>query len=267
MHESMSQYETVCAANRVVLLGASNLSRGFPVVVRNVQQLLGCPLEIVVAKGHGRSYGQDSSFFGKKVCGILRSDLWAYLERNQCVPTYALITDVGNDILYGVAVETILQWVVESIERLHRHGAQVVMTDLPIDPIRRIGKMRFRLFRALLFPACRLSLETVQARAEALSRALQQLAKDKNAPIYKVKEPWYGLDPIHVRRAVAVAAWAEILGQWTDLPDPSPGPGSAISAVFSWHHFKWTLSSNGMAARPSRQPSIRLRNGVTIAQF
>ena len=267
MHESMSQYETASATQRVVLLGASNLSRGFPVVVRNVQQLLGWPLDIVVAKGHGRSYGQDSTFFGKKVCGILRSDLWAYLERNQRVPTYALITDVGNDILYGVKVETILQWVAEAIERLHRQGAQVVMTDLPIGPIRHIGKMRFRLFRTLLFPACRLSLETVQARAEALSRALGQLAEDVNVPIYKAKYQWYGLDPIHLRRAVAAAAWAEILGQWTELPNVPTGPDSAIPPVFPLRNFMRYLTSFGMVVRPSRQPNILLRNGTTIAHF
>ena len=229
--------------------------------------MLGSPLEIVVAKGHGRSYGQKSSFFGKKFCGILQSDLWAHLEQNNRVPTCALITDLGNDILYGVPLDTILQWVAESIERLHQRGAQVVMTDLPIGPIRRLGKIRFRLFRTLLFPSCRLSLEAVVARAEALSRALQLLAKNKKVPIYKVKKQWYGLDPIHLRRATAAAAWAEILGQWTDLPDTPAGTVSATSTVLSAHRFQLATSSFWSVVRPSRQPSIRLRNGTTIAQF
>ena len=267
MHELASQYETARAIKRVVLLGASNLSRGFPTVVRSAQQLFGSPLEIMVAKGYGRSYGQESSFFGKKVCGILQSDLWAHLERNNRAQTCALITDVGNDILYGVPVETILQWVAESIDRLHQRGAQVVMTDLPVGPIRRLGKVRFLLFRALLFPACGLTLEAVRARAEALSRAMRLLAKNKKVAIFKVKNQWYGLDPIHVRRSVAAATWTEILGFLTDLADTPTGNVSATCSLFRTHNFQLATSSFWSVVKSSQRPIIRLRDGTTIAQY
>jgi hypothetical protein len=267
MHEMASQYETAGPANRVVLLGASNLSRGFPIVVRIAQQLLGSPLEIVVAKGHGRSYGQESSFFGKKFCGILQSNLWTHLEQNGRVPTYALITDVGNDILYGVSVETILQWVAESVHRLHQRGAKVVMADLPIDAIRRLGKVRFLLLRTLFFPACRLPLETILARAKAINRALQVLAKDEKVALYKVKSQWYGLDPIHIRRSCAPGAWSEILGQWSDLPDtPSRDPSSVVSALGA-HSIHLAASSFWRLPQRARQPIDCPRDGTTIAQF
>jgi hypothetical protein len=267
MHEGPSQYETVRPVKRVVLLGASNLSRGLPTAVRSAQQLLGSPLEILVAMGHGRSYGQDSSFFGKKICGILQSHLWEHLEQNNRAPTYALITDVGNDILYGVSVETILQWVAESIVRLQQQEAQVVLTDLPIGVIRRLGKVRFLLFRTLLFPACRLSLETIIGRAEALSQALWVLAKERNVPIIKAKSKWYGLDPIHVGRAHAAAAWAEILESWHD---PQGVPVCQESASYSksiadyFHRFAYSFRC---VTRPSHTPIDCLCDGTTIAQF
>lgn len=66
-HTGESQYETLAAMRRVVLLGASNLSRTFPTVVHVAQRMFDQPLEFLVAKGHGRSYGQESCLFGKKI--------------------------------------------------------------------------------------------------------------------------------------------------------------------------------------------------------
>jgi len=267
MGELASQFETGPEVKRVVLLGASNLSRGFPALVRSAKQWLGCPLEFLVAMGYGRSYGQESSFFGKKFCGILQSPLWEHLEQNGHVPTYALITDIGNDILYGVSVETILQWIAESLERLHKRGAQVVMTNMPIDSIHGLGRARFLLFRTFFFPACRLSLETVVARAEMLSQALQDLAKDKKVPVLKAKSKWYGMDPIHVRRTDAVRVWTEILKHWTDLAAPPAHHRSPPSPVFSADYFYLATASFRSMIRHPNQPIDCLCDGVTIAQF
>jgi len=267
MHELTSQYETERAAKRVVLLGASNLSRSFPIVVRNAQRLLGSPLDVVVAKGYGRSYGKKTSFFGKKFCGIIESDLWNYLERKECAPTYALITDVGNDILYGVPVETIVQWIAESVHRLQKQGARIVMTDLPTGAMLRLGKVRFLLFRTLFYPSCRLSLETVAVRAEALSRSLKKLAEDEKVPIIKAKSQWYGWDPIHLRRSLAPAAWTEILGQWPGLLKTSVGDVSAASTPCSSRGFRRAGNFFGSIMRPARPSNIDPREGITIAQF
>jgi len=267
MHKNMSQFETTVAARRVVLLGASNLARCFPIVMCIAKQLLDSPLEIVVAMGHGRSYGQETTFFRKKFCGILQSNLWEHLEQNNHVPTYALITDVGNDILYGVSVETISQWVAESTDRLQNRGARVMMTDLPVSSICHLGKVRFQLLRALFFPACRLPLETIVARAEVLSRALQKMAENKKIPIIKAKIEWYGLDPIHIRRSKAASAWAEILGQWPDLSGTLDCHQSTSCLAYYVHSIRQVVSSLGWSSQQANQPIRCMLDGTTLAQF
>ncbi len=43
---------------RVVLLGASNLTRGISTAVGTARMILGEPGEYLIAMGHGRSYGR-----------------------------------------------------------------------------------------------------------------------------------------------------------------------------------------------------------------
>src|SRR5215207_2044158 len=103
---------------RVILLGASNLTRSFPTVVATLRQTWSEPIEIMVAMGHGRSYGLDSSFLGKKISGIFPCALWQDLQSRQPLPTAALVTDIGNDILYGVSSDLLLDWVERCLDRL-----------------------------------------------------------------------------------------------------------------------------------------------------
>lgn len=267
MVKRMSQIETARIATRVVLLGASNLTRCFPIVHCIAKQRLENPVEIMVAMGHGRSYGQETKFFRKKFCGIIQSDLWSYLEQSKRIPTYAIITDVGNDILYEVPVETITQWVTEAIDRLQNLGAKVVLTDLPLGPLRLLGKVRFQLFRTFLFPGCYLSLETVMGRAETLSRALQKTAKDKKIAIIKAKTQWYGLDPIHIRRSRAVAAWGEILGQWPGRTETLDCQTAASYLTFYTHAAFQIVTSLGLPLQHIDQPFRCSSDGTLYEQF
>ena len=117
---------------RVVALGASNLTRGLQTVVASARGAWGPEVEIVAALGHGRSYGADSHFVVRTLPGILQSGLWRKLETAAPVPTRALVTDVGNDILYGYPVEQVLEWVDEALGRLRLHTDDIVVTDLPL---------------------------------------------------------------------------------------------------------------------------------------
>src|SRR5882724_9649210 len=101
----------VTPTRRVILLGASNLTRSFPRVIETVRRTWREPIEIMVAMGHGRSYGQDSVVLGRKISGIFPCALWRDLQNRAPLPTTALITDIGNDFLYGVTPDRLFEWV------------------------------------------------------------------------------------------------------------------------------------------------------------
>src|SRR5437016_5976799 len=94
---------------RAVLLGASNLKMGLPRVVRRLLAAAGGPVDVLAACGHGRSYIQWSRIFlgARGLPGIVECGLWKSLAGRPPLPTVALVMDVGNDLLYGLATAEI----------------------------------------------------------------------------------------------------------------------------------------------------------------
>lgn len=196
---------------RVVALGASNLTRGFQAVVSTARAAWGPRVEVLAALGHGRSYGARSRLGFRTLPGILDSGLWHELESRSDVPTRALVTDVGNDILYGFSSEQTLAWVAEALRRLSRVTRDIVVTDLPLASIRRLSRLKFVAFRSILVPSCRLSLAQVLERAERVNVGLADLSSAHGTRLVHLDPAWYGFDPIHVRSSLWRQAWQQIL--------------------------------------------------------
>jgi hypothetical protein len=254
-------------ARRVILLGASNLSLSFSTVVAAARRTWGEPLEIMAAIGHGRSYGQDSTVFGRKISGIFPCALWRDLQLRPALPTAALVTDVGNDLLYGVAPERVLEWVGSCLDRLAEAGATTLVTELPVVSIQRLSELRFRFFRRLFFPQSKLTFADAQALIVELNRELVALCGARKIPIIPVSGAWYGVDPIHLRRRVRGEVWPAMLAGWRGVEQPfevvrSPLWTSAYLARLAPHE----RTVFGIR-RFSAQPSGRLSDGTSISLY
>lgn len=199
---------------RVVLLGASNVALGLPAIVGAAWGVLGRPIDVFGALGHGRSYGASSSVLGRSLCGILQSGVWGALRAAPSAPTYALVTDVGNDVGYGAAPELVASWVEECLVRLEALGARTVLTLLPMESLAALGSFRYRAFRALLFPSCRLRLEEALERSRELDWRLREAAGRCGVATAAPDARWYGLDPIHIQRRLRKEAWGRVFASW-----------------------------------------------------
>ena len=212
---------------RIVALGASNLTRGFQTVVSTARAAWGPRVEVLAALGHGRSYGARSQLVFRSLPGILECGLWSELESRPHVATRALVTDVGNDILYGFSPEQTLAWVGEVLRRLRRVTEDIVVTDLPLASIRQLSRLKFLAFRSILVPSCRLSLPQVLERAELVNVGLAELSSAQSAKLTRLDPAWYGFDPIHVRPSRWKVAWRQILGA------QPPASANGVSAAES----------------------------------
>ena len=200
---------------RVVLLGASNLTLSFALVVDTLRNNLDAPLEIWAAHGHGRSYGTWSRVLGRSLPGISNCRLWNDLEQQPIADrTTALLTDIGNDLLYGASVSQIIGWVRQCLEKLSSYQAQTVMTALPMDSIRRLSRARYNAARSLFFPSSGVSYADMMDRVQELNEAVAGTAEQFNATYIEPLGEWYGFDPIHVVRRHRAAAWSRYVGSW-----------------------------------------------------
>ena len=252
---------------RVVLLGASNLTRSFPTVVATVRQTWPEPIEIMAAMGHGRSYGQDSSVLGKKNSGIFPCALWQDLQRRPTLPTAALITDIGNDILYGVSTDQMLAWVEGCLDRLADVGAATIVTQLPAESIERLGERRFRFFRRVLFPSSSLTLNDARSRVREINERLLEIGHTRKISVISASGLWYGLDPIHVKRSAMRTAWPVSMAAWRAAQEPlAIASSSWWMAAYLKGLEPYECSKFGFRCR-AEQPNGQLNDGTTISIY
>ncbi len=254
-------------SRRVILLGASNLTRSFPTVVASARSTWGEPVEIMAAMGHGRSYGQDSAVLGRKISGIFPCALWQDLQNRPPLPTTALVTDIGNDLLYGVPPDRLHEWVAQCVDRLAAAGATVTITQMPIESVEGLGEARFRFFRRLFFPRSRLTLADAKALVRSFNERLIQLGESRNISVIPVSRAWYGFDPIHLKRSVHRHAWPDLFSSWriANAPLVVARPSFWTTAYLA-SLAPWERTLLGIRRRAA-QPSGRLADGTTISLY
>jgi hypothetical protein len=253
---------------RVVVLGASNVARGIGTIVDVAREQLGAPLEIMAAMGHGRSYGLTTSIPFRTLPGILDSGLWRALDKRPELPTWTLITDVGNDLIYGCRPEQVASWIAESVQRLRERSLRLLLTGLPLASVQRVGPMRFVTFRSALFPKSTLKLDDAQRYAIELNAAVEQLATQHGAEFFAPDSSWYGLDPIHIRVLIQRDAWRTIFFALTQKNFPLSQ--KLHSPWREWLRVMMVCPQQSRVffrAREVAQPSVVLRDGTSISFF
>ena len=251
---------------RVILLGASNLMRGISTVIETSQHAWGTPLDVMAACGHGRSYGMTSRVLGRSLPAIAQCGLWEDLAQRAPVPTAALFTDIGNDILFGADVNQIVTWVEQCLEQLLPVCQALVITGLPLEPIATLSPLRFRLIRTMLFPRSQLTFSDALSCSQELNARLAELAVKYNGFFVAPSADWYGWDPIHIRLRYWSRAWNKILSTWCDDTRQPMARGS----LFRWLKLRAQrpLSRTIFGIEQQRaQPTCRLRDETIVSLY
>ena len=216
VEDNVSTHMAAEPVRRVILLGASNVTLGLSTVIATAQRAWGAPLDIMAAIGCGRSYGTSSTVLGRTLPGILQCGLWADLQRRPPLPTAALVTDIGNDIIYGRDLDMILRWVQTCLERLHGVADRLIVTRLPLASLGRAPDWRIRLLISLFFPSSRADYAQALAKAHVLDRQLLSFAGRYRAYVVRPQRAWYAWDPIHI-----AALFALLRGRIISLAGPT----------------------------------------------
>jgi hypothetical protein len=250
---------------RVVVLGASNVSRGLSRLVAAVESR-SPGADLFVAAGHGRGYGVNTRVMARRLPSILRSGLWRGLDRHGGAAPLALVTDVGNELLYGARAEVVACWVRETVWRLADRGATIAITRLPMAGIAEVGAIRYRALRTFFVPGCRLPLADLKDAATRLDSELQAIAADFGARVIEQPAHWYGFDTLHVRRRHLDDLWLAACDAWRGPSVES----SARSSVAEWMKVGTKAAevrSLMGVMRFTRQPVLRLRSGGTLSLY
>ncbi len=253
--------------NRFVLLGASNLTLSLRLTIHLMQQRFGRPSEVLTALGHGRAYGTFTHMLWRGLPGIADCELWRQLDLAETHPTYALITDIGNDILYGLPPEQILRTLEWCIHQLRKHAAQIVVTNLPMASIESLSERRYIFFRNIFYPSCQLSKDETISRAQVVHSGLLSMAAQRHFKLYEQGSDWFGLDGIHVNYWQRKAYYQDILSQFPDSGKKPEAVEDEQEFLLTWQR-RPEFAYKTLLGRTSHcpQPSGKLPDGSLVCK-
>ncbi|MHC4875788.1 MAG: hypothetical protein ACYTGL_04770 [Planctomycetota bacterium] len=243
----------------LIIIGASNVTLSLPVIWAGLAGAESRKLRLMIAAGHGRSFALPNTVLGRTLPSILECGLWEAmdsLERERSgaegqPAAKALITDVGNDLLYGASAEQIAEWVRECVQRLTERGIRPGVTRLPVSSLRTLSKRRFAFFRSVLFPSSTLTFESAIEQAEQLDQSLHAIAEESGLETSEPESHWYGFDPIHICRRHRPQAWAEYLSPL--LPEFAPRQAGWLMQPKLWNRkaaVRWRRSREFVTPQP-----------------
>ncbi|MCH9656158.1 MAG: hypothetical protein K0U86_04640 [Planctomycetes bacterium] len=255
----------------VILLGASNLTRDFPLILRLLKNTVDSPCDIYTAMGHGRSYGNWSRLLYRALPGISKCEIWDALpgKASENPQPLAIITDIGNDLIYGQSSDAIFGWIESCIKQLQEINARITITLLPEASISKLSSFRFELTRRLFFPNNPVSLADLKLSVRYLNEQLSELVnQNKQITIVEIPAISYGFDPIHYRYTQRSALWKSLLAEW-ELPEimNQSARNRGLDFIYSFYYLQPAIKRQWGKICRKPQPARILADGTRISVY
>ena len=196
-----------------VLLGASNLARGYSALVNC---LIDClhphPVEVLHAMGPGRGYFAQGGVFNVSYSPIVASGILDAARKRQpnISKTLALITDIGNDIMYNVPADKIIACLRSIIQELDAMGADVFVNPIPMVLEKDVSERQFRMLRRVFYPHSPVAYFGAADAVREINKFLQEAAGGRIHLLPSVKD-YCGVDKIHYSVFHSHKAWLEVM--------------------------------------------------------
>lgn len=227
----------------LAFLGASNLARGYTALSHFiVRRLAPHPVECFSAFGPGRGYAATGgvlniTFPPIAECGLLEA---VRLRVSTGARTLALLTDIGNDIMYGLPPAEIIACLEKIIKQILAMDGQVLATPISLDVERDVGRRAFRILRTVYFPKSRMTMEQA-AQAVAKINAFLYQVRSERVHLLDGMSAFRGCDKIHYAVLKNSAAWTRVGDEMLRLLGAEPRPPRRIGTGRMLHSFGCNL--------------------------
>ena len=234
----------------LVLLGASNLSRGCFAFARHMKICLyPRKVEVLVASGPGRAYCASGGILNISYPPISTSDIFnaAQGKQESGYRVVALVTDIGNDIMYGVPAGQVIETVQQIFGKLESMDAEIFYTTLPVAFEKEIHPIWFYILRSVLLPFSRVSYDEAVAGIIEVNQFLRQSAS-KQCHLISDMDRYLGIDKIHYGWLRAHFAWyhvAKVILEKLSINMIREIPLSAMMKSY-WEEFRQVVGSDMM---------------------
>jgi len=219
-----------------VFMGASNLARGYSALANCLVRCLAPhPVEILHAMGPGRGYCAEGGIFNITYspigsCGILKSASGRAQGARRVV---ALITDIGNDIMYDVPVSEITSCLNTLLQNLDAIGADVFVNPIPLDFAEDVSERQFRILKSIFYPHSAMNYIRATKAVTAVNGFLRDSAGGRIHLLPSAKD-FCGVDKIHYSIFRSHKAWSQMAAEMLRvLPVEQAGKIGWLSTIMS----------------------------------
>jgi len=220
-----------------VLLGASNLARGYSALTRHISKNISAS-EFLNALGPGRGYcarGGLLNFTYSPIgeCSVMKSAK-VYAERGFRVTV--LLTDIGNDIMYGVPESTLIEALDTLIEKSLKMNAEVFLTSIHVDVSNDMGKTSFKLLKSIFYPNSPVTFDQADSAVKKLNHYLAEKSlQNERVHLVSGLGEFCGMDKIHYGLFKSHLAWSRVanamLLELGVTPAGKVGLGSMVASL------------------------------------
>ena len=195
-----------------VLLGASNLARGYCALTQHLSKGIS-GAEFLNALGPGRGYYARGGLLNLSYTPIgecqIMEQAKVYAKRGFRVTV--LLTDIGNDIMYGVPDQLLIECVDTLIEKSLQLNAEVFVTSIHVNVYKDFGKISFKLLRAIFYPNSLVTIDKANSVVKKMNHYLKEKSS-QNERVHLISElgTFCGVDKIHYSLFKSHIVWSRI---------------------------------------------------------
>ena len=200
-----------------ILLGASNLARCFDGLKNCIKRCLSPrPTNFIHAMGPGRGYVIRGGILNATYLPIISCGIFEAIQdiRKPNQKVIALITDIGNDIMYGVPPDKIIGGLQYIFDALGEFETNIYITSIPVDLKNDISEFYFRILRKIFFPKSATKYSQTLKTIEDINKFIHH-SSNKNITVISDMLQFCGVDKIHYSLLKSSAAWSYIANNLT----------------------------------------------------
>ena len=195
-----------------LFMGASNLARGYALLTRHLSKCLGVKnIEFLNALGPGRGFCAKGGMFNYIYPPIQDCQVIEAAEKKTKNTRVVLITDLGNDLMYGVTADALIECLDMLIDRMLKWNAEIFLTSIHINIKKDISRTIFYVLRFIFYPRSKINFEEADLLITKVNCYLEEKTrKNKNVHLITGMESYVGLDKIHYSLLKMHKAWSKV---------------------------------------------------------
>ena len=195
-----------------LFMGASNLARGYSMFTRHISSCLGKnKTEFLNALGPGRGFCARGGMFNFTYPPIQDCRILEVAEKKSCDTLAVLITDIGNDLMYGVSADTLIESLDGLIDRALQLDAEIFLTSIHVNLKKDVSQTMFFILKSLFYPGSSITYEETDLFIRKVNGYLEEKAgQNERVHLISGMESFAGIDKIHYSLLKTHSAWGKV---------------------------------------------------------